>query len=140
MPTQKLKVTKVLSRKDRKKIADPLIAYNIKTFGESGRQSLAIRLRDDAGEISGGLVGYTARGWLYVEMLFVPEVLRAQGMAGRLLQLAEDEARARGCIGSYIDTMNPQARRVYVRQGYAPVGEIQGLSGEHTLTLLAKRF
>lgn len=140
MPTSKLKVTTVLSKKDRKKIADPLIAYNIERFGEGGHRKLAIRLRDDAGEISGGLVGYTARGWLYVEMLFIPENMRGQGMAGRLLQMAEDEARTRGCIGAYIDTMNPQARRAYIRQGYAPVGELQGLSGENTLTWLAKRF
>jgi GNAT superfamily N-acetyltransferase len=140
MPTSKLKVTTVLSKKDRKKIADPLIAYNIERFGKGGHKKLAIRLRDESGEISGGLVGYTARDWLYVEMLFIPENMRGQGMAGRLLQMAEDEARSRGCIGAYIDTMNPQARRAYIRQGYAAVGELQGLSGENTLTWLAKRF
>jgi hypothetical protein len=38
-----LKVTTVLSKKDRKAIADKLIAYNVATFGPSGRQSVAIR-------------------------------------------------------------------------------------------------
>jgi GNAT superfamily N-acetyltransferase len=135
-----LKVTTVLSKKDRKAIADKLIAYNIATFGPSGRQSVAIRLRDADGNISGGLTGYTARGWLYIEMLFVPDEMRGQGMAGKLLQLAEDEARARGCIGAYIDTMNPQALRAYIRQGFSPVGSLKDFSGDHSMTWLEKRF
>jgi GNAT superfamily N-acetyltransferase len=135
-----LKVTTVLSKKDRKAIADRLIAYNIATFGPSGRQSVAIRLRDADGNISGGLTGYTARGWLYVEMLFVPDEMRGQGMAGKLLQLAEDEARARGCIGAYIDTMNPQALRAYIRQGFTPVGSLKDFSVDHSMTWLEKRF
>ncbi|QFY60804.1 GNAT family N-acetyltransferase [Rhizobium grahamii] len=140
MPSPKLKVTKVLSKKDRKQIADRLIAYNIEHFGESDRQKLAIRLRDDAGMLSGGLVGYTARGWLYVEMLFVPEEMRGQGLAGRLLQMAEDEARRRGCVGAYIDTMSPLALGVYKRQGYEPVGSLEEMTGGHSLTWLKKRF
>jgi GNAT superfamily N-acetyltransferase len=140
MTTQKLKVTKVLSKKDRKKIADPLIAYNVARFGESGREKLAIRLRGDDCEINGGLVGYTARDWLYIEMLFVPEELRGKGMAGTLLKMAEDEAKRRGCIGAFIDTMSPDALKVYLRYGYEMIGALGEFAGGHTFTWLKKRF
>jgi GNAT superfamily N-acetyltransferase len=140
MAPQKLKVTKVLSKKDRKKIADPLIAYNVARFGESGREKLAIRLCGDDGEINGGLVGYTARDWLYIEMLFVPEDMRGKGMAGTLLQMAEDEAKRRGCIGAFIDTMSPDALGVYRRYGYETIGSLGEFAGGHTFTWLKKRF
>jgi GNAT superfamily N-acetyltransferase len=140
MAPQKLKVTKVLSKKDRKKIADPLIAYNIARFGESVREKLAIRLRGDDGEINGGLVGYTARDWLYIEMLFVPEELRGKGTAGTLLKMAEDEAKRRGCIGAFIDTMSPDALKVYQRYGYETIGALGEFAGGHTFTWLKKRF
>ncbi|TPP12152.1 GNAT family N-acetyltransferase [Rhizobium glycinendophyticum] len=50
-------------------------------------------------------------------MLFISERLRGQRMAGRLLAMAEKEAKVRGCIGTYIDTVNPVARRTYERAG-----------------------
>lgn len=121
-------------------ILDRLKTYNVETFGQPERKNLAIPLYDGNGEVAGGLTGYIGRGWLYVEMLFIPEEMRGQGLAGRLLQVAEDEARARGCIGAYIDTMNPQALRAYLRQGYREIGALKGLAGGHSVTWLEKRF
>ncbi|MFY8099437.1 MAG: GNAT family N-acetyltransferase, partial [Allorhizobium sp.] len=90
--------------------------------------------------VDGGLIGYTGRGWLYVELLFVPERLRGQGMAARLLALAEEEARARGCIGAYIDTINPVACRTYERAGYRVFGRIENFTRGLDICWLIKRF
>jgi GNAT superfamily N-acetyltransferase len=38
-----------------------------------------------------------APGWLFVELLFVPESLRGKGIGAELLARAENEAIARGC-------------------------------------------
>ncbi len=89
---------------------------------------------------SGGLVGYTGRGWLYVSMLYIPEDLRGQGLATRMLTMSEDEARKRGCIGGYIDTMNPEALSLYRKLGYTEIGKLDALSGGHVVTWLAKMF
>lgn len=117
-----------------------LKAHNDVMLGQTDRRNLFIPLKDDQGHIDGGLVGYTGRGWLYVEMLFVPERLRRQGMAGKLLQRAEQEARARGCIGAYIDTINPDARRAYERQGYEVFGRIDDFTKGFDITWMIKRF
>jgi ribosomal protein S18 acetylase RimI-like enzyme len=61
-------------------------------------------------------------------------------MAGRLMQLAEQEARARGCTGAYVDTMNPDALSLYLRLGYRKIGELKHLAGGHTISWLEKRF
>lgn len=135
-----LKITEGIAPLEEDAILQKLRAFNIATFGESDRRELTIPLYDDGGEISGGLVGYTGRGWLYVSMLYIPEHLQGQGLATRMLEMAEDEARKRGCIGAYIDTMNPAGLSLYQKLGYAEIGKLDALSGGHVVTWLAKRF
>jgi GNAT superfamily N-acetyltransferase len=115
-------------------------AHNDTLLGPTDRKDVFIPITADEGSVDGGLVGYTGRGWLYVELLFVPERLRGQGMAARLLALAEDEAKARGCIGAYIDTINPVACRVYERAGYSVFGRIEDFTRGHDICWLIKRF
>jgi len=105
-------------------IGDGLTAFNAADVGPSGRVSLAIALRAADGSVQGGLSGYTAWGWLYVQWLFLAEAHRGQGLAGQLLHRAETEASARGCHGAYIDTFNPTARRAYEKAGYVVFGEL----------------
>lgn len=115
-------------------------AHNDTLLGPTDRRDLFIPITADDGSVDGGLIGYTGRGWLYVELLSVPERLRGQGMAGRLLALAEEEAKARGCIGAYIDTINPVACRAYERAGYTVFGRIENFSRGQDICWLIKRF
>ncbi|KAA3500719.1 GNAT family N-acetyltransferase [Rhizobium rhizogenes] len=123
-----------------KAIRDPLVAYNLARFGESDKRELNITIRDDDNAVIGGLVGHTARSWLYVQLLFVPETMRGKGAASKLLAMAEEEARKRGCIGAYIDTMNPDALRTYERYGFTKIGSLGPLSSGQSITWLEKRF
>lgn len=123
-----------------KAIRDPLVAYNIARFGESDKRELNITIRNDENTVTGGLVGYTGRGWLYVQLLFVPETMRGKGTAAKLLAMAEEEARKRGCTGAYIDTMNPDALRTYERYGFTRIGSLAPLSSGQSITWLEKRF
>lgn len=138
--TTDLKVTEGIAPQEEQVILDRLRAYNLATFGESDRRELTIPLYEEDGTVKGGLVGYTGRGWLYISMLFIPEELRGKGLASRMLHMAEDEARARGCIGAYIDTMNPAALSLYEKLGYQAIGRLDSLAGGHKVTWLEKRF
>lgn len=119
-------------------IGDGLTGFNTADVGPSGRLALAIFVRDDTGAIQGGLSGYTAWGWLYVQWLWLAEPMRGQGLAGRLLDMAETEAIVRGCHGAYIDTFNPQALRAYQQQGYVAFGELPDFPKGRTRTFLQK--
>lgn len=135
-----LKVVEGIPGEESRAILEAIRAHNNVMLGPTDRREIAIPIRNDKGETDGGLVGYTGRGWLFIEMMLVPERLRGRGMAGRLLQMAEDEARARGCTGAYIDTINPQARRAYQRQGYEVFGKLENFTGDFTLTWLKKQL
>ncbi|MFB9952279.1 GNAT family N-acetyltransferase [Rhizobium puerariae] len=135
-----LKLTQGVAPGEEEIILNRIKAYNVATFGQTDRREIAVPLYDDDGRLIGGLVGYTGRGWLYTSLLYVPEELRGRGLAARMLEMAEAEARARGCIGAYIDTMNPQALRLYRKQGYTEIGSLKDLAGGHSVTWLEKRF
>jgi GNAT superfamily N-acetyltransferase len=79
---------------------------------------LTIALHDAAGAVEGGLVGVSYYDWLLVEMLFVPEARRGQGLGTMLMRAAEAVAVARGCTGVWLDTGSPAAWRFYQRLGY----------------------
>lgn len=119
-------------------LSNALIAHNVEMLGASDRRTLYIPLKNADGAVDGGLVGVTARGWLHVDILFVPERLRGQGLATTLLQAAEDEARKRGCKGALIDTANPVARRIYARQGYDVCGTLENYGDGHSITWMKK--
>jgi Acetyltransferases len=87
---------------------------------------LVVVLSDpDTGSVVGGLWGRTSWAFLVVELLFVPEACRGQGIGARLLQTAEEEAMRRGCHGAWLDTFSFQAPEFYRRQGYTLFGTIE---------------
>ncbi|MBO0142950.1 GNAT family N-acetyltransferase [Agrobacterium sp. Ap1] len=131
-------VTASPSGEDLDAILKSLTSYNEQDVGPADRIPLAVLIRDEEGKTIGGLSGYTSWGWLFTQLLFIPEQLRGQGMAATLLQQAETEARRRGCRGAWIDTFNPQALKTYQRQGYEIFGELPAFVGERTRTFLKK--
>jgi GNAT superfamily N-acetyltransferase len=121
-------------------IGESLGAFNDADVGPAGRQPLVIFVRDEDGEIAGGLSGHTAWGWLYVQWLWLAEALRGQGLAARLLAMAEAEALRRGCHGAWIDTFNPVALKTYQRAGYLQFGALEDFPKGRTRTFLQKRL
>lgn len=109
----------------RNAIVGPLVAYNTHQTGLNDFRPLALVITDDSGQAVGGLWGRTAFGWLFVELLFVPESLRARGLGRELMQRAETEAITRGCHAAWLDTFQFQARGFYERLGYSCFGELR---------------
>ncbi|AOK57400.1 GNAT family N-acetyltransferase [Burkholderia stagnalis] len=122
----------------RKQIAAPLVQFNISRAGPINFRPLAVILTDDADNIAGGLWGSTAYGWLHVDLLVVPEAARGQRVGTRLMQLAEAEARARGCHGAWLDTHDFQAKPFYERLGYVQFGELPDFPVGHAKLFLKK--
>jgi GNAT superfamily N-acetyltransferase len=133
----KIEVTANPSADDLAAIGSGLSAFNDADVGPAGRVSLAVLMRDGA-SLVGGISGYTAWGWLYVQLLWLDDAHRGQGLAGKMLSAAETEARLRGCHGSYIDTFSPVALKVYQRAGYMPFGALPDFPKGRTRTFLQK--
>jgi len=87
---------------------------------------LDILIKNEAGEILGGLISSTYWGWLEVNVLWISEGLRRLGHGCALLRMAEAEARARNCLHVMLTTYSFQARGFYEKEGYRVVGEMAG--------------
>jgi GNAT superfamily N-acetyltransferase len=122
-------------------ILDGIRAFNATLFAaERPGQTLAVAIRDGSGAAVGGLWGRTAGGWLAIELIFVPDHLRGQGIAARLVATAEQEAIRRDCHSAWLDTLNPDALRLYERLGYRRFGELQDYPRGGSRVFLQKRL
>lgn len=123
---------------DREIIASGIRAFNESRAGPIEASALAVLLKNDTGETVGGLWGRTSFGWLFVELLFVPEALRGQGHGLGLLQAAEGAAKARNCHSVWLDTFDFQAVGFYERLGYRQFGLLEKYPREHTRRFFCK--
>lgn len=101
---------------------------------------LVLPIRGDDGMVAGGFWGATTFRWLHVQMLFVPEPLRGQGVGAGLMATAEAEARERGCLGAHVDAFSFQAAGFYRKLGYAPFGVLHDFPPGHDRVFFSKRF
>ena len=122
-----------LSDEARAAIGAPLRAYNraqnpafyaARDLPENAPRPLNVVATDPAGTIVGGLIGDTHFGWLEVSIIAVAEHVRGLGIGRRLMELAEQEAVARGCWHVHLDTMDYQAPGFYQKLGYQVASKI----------------
>ena len=123
-------VTDQVKAEDRAEIQAGLFAYNEKLMSQAFAKDLGVYLEDEEGKKLAGLLGYTHGEWLHVSILWVGPSARKKGIGSRLLQKAEDTARARGCKFCMLDTFDFQAPEFYNKYGYEEIFHIQ----EHPAT------
>ena len=106
-------------------IGEGLHRFNVEQSGIDDSRPLAVVVSDpDTKAVLGGLTGRTSLGLLFVDLFFLPASLRGGGVGRRILQLAEDEARRRGCSVAMLYTISFQAPGFYERHGYRVFGTI----------------
>jgi len=121
-------------------IGGGLSQYNTQKAGKGNSKPLCIILYSPEHEVTGGLIGETHWGWFYISLLFVKEELRGHGFGGRILSLAEVEARKRGAKNAYLDTFSFQALDFYQQRGYRVFGELTDFPPGHQRYYLTKQL
>ncbi|WP_404924969.1 GNAT family N-acetyltransferase [Mesorhizobium sp. ORM16] len=110
---------------DYKTMLRALVSYNDAAGEPSGYEPVAILIRDhDRDETIGGLWGKVSYDWLFVELLFVPELLRRQKLGTQLMDAAGQLARERKCVGVWLETYGFQAPAFYQSLGYEVFGQL----------------
>jgi predicted N-acetyltransferase YhbS len=65
---------------------------------------------------------------------------RGQGLGGKVMAMAEQEARQRGCSAAVLFTIVFQAPDFYARQGYRELGRVECDPPGHTRVCMTKRL
>ncbi|HUQ47135.1 MAG TPA: GNAT family N-acetyltransferase [Gemmatimonadaceae bacterium] len=112
--------------------------FNIAFIGDPHEEAVNVFVRDENGGVVGGLLGHIKWKWLYVSKLWISDEHRGRGHGVDLMKAAEDYARSRGCIGSYLDTFEYQARPFYEKIGYEMFGTLEGYPPGYRQFFLSK--
>jgi len=104
-----------------------LLKFNEHAVGNAAARTLAILLKDaTTDQVIGGLWARSLWGSSFIDIMFVPEMLRRRGIGTSLLRQAEQEAIRRGCRDIWTETYAFQARPFYEKLGFTIFGRIDG--------------
>ena len=110
-------------------LTEQLVAYNQALSGAVRERFLPGNLAsqpvqayvvDAGGALAGGCTGRVERvwHWLTVDLMWVADERRGQGIGSLVLDSVEQQARALGCRWSEVSTFDFQAPGFYERRGY----------------------
>jgi GNAT superfamily N-acetyltransferase len=118
-------VTDKLDQEAIEVIAAGLNTFNDEKTGIVDRMPLGVLIKDPAtGKVLGGVAGRTSLGLLFLDVFYLPKEYRHAGLGSRILRIAENEGRRRGCRAAVLYTINFQAPEFYERHGWRRFGEI----------------
>lgn len=106
---------------------------------ELGR-TFKIFMRDQAGQVVGGVIANCFGGWMYISLLWVEKSLRDLGYGTKLMQLVEAEAIELGCQNAHVDTYSFEAGPFYERLGYELFATLEDYPPGHCKYFLKKRL
>ena len=120
-------------------VNNALQKFNDEKVGPDNHELLNIVEYNNSGNIIAGILGGTYWGWMHIDILWVDENHRKQGLGTQLLKAAESEAINRGCHSVHVDTMSWQAPDFYKKHGYETISELNDIpSGNKKFHLIKK--
>ncbi len=126
------------SDEDLRTVYESIAQYNLAQIGDHWSGRLTIFARDHRHQVIGGVVGFTDRAWLRIELLGLLPAWRRQGVGSQLLRAAEEQARVRGCHSAWLDTFSFQALPFYQQHGYTIFGQLDHYPDTHTRYFVRK--
>ena len=121
-------------------LEDRLYEFNMQATGHTDGRLYGIFLRDETGAVIGGADGWTWGATCYVRHLILPDAMRGQGLRTKLMDLIEQEARARGCANIVLESHDFQAPEFYRRRGFVVTGSVDDYPRGHRNFTLVKKL
>lgn len=125
-----MNITQQWNQEDSDYIKKKVIAYNEAQLPDEMKhtiKNISFIVRNDDGEIVGGIVSHIHWRDLHVDFLWVDESLKGQGYGRILLENVEKVAIEDNCRLITLDTFSFQAPEFYKKYGY----QIYGVIKEH---------
>lgn len=122
-------ITQQWNQEDSEYIRKKVIEHNLSMLPDDVKhpvKNISFILRDEGGEILGGITGTIFWYNLHIDFLWVDESLRGKGYGKKLLNHIEKIARENRCQLIQLDTFSFQAPVFYQKNGYEIVGVIEG--------------
>ena len=115
-------------------------AFNDQHAGDDHAKNICFVIKNEDEEIVGGVIGTTYWEWLSIELMWIREDLRGQGLGQKLLDLVEDEAGKNGAKQAFLDTFSFQAPGFYQKNGYESFGQLRDFPKGHIRYFMTKKL
>ncbi len=113
------------SKEDMTYVRQQFRAFNDQQSGIFPSKDLHVFAYAPDQHIIGGLLGDISWGWLHVDILWVDEAYRQDGIGTLLMDRAETEARTMGVQQAYLETTDFQALSFYEKRGYKVFAQLE---------------
>ncbi|SDD63984.1 Acetyltransferase (GNAT) domain-containing protein [Terribacillus halophilus] len=123
-----MRIKQESSEEAREYIRQRLIEYNVGQLPEeakSNKETATFTVRDDTGDIIGGITCMYYWQHLYIDFLWVEKSMRKEGIGAKLLAEAENFAKQKGARLIKLDSFSFQAPAFYQKYGYAVFGKVE---------------
>jgi ribosomal protein S18 acetylase RimI-like enzyme len=117
-----------------------LFVFEENRLGSPEHAHFAIFLRDELGQVQGGVDGHVMWHRLFIKTLWIPETLRCQGLGTRLMHAAEAEAQRRQCRSLWLTALGDRALHFYLRLDYVIFGVLEDYVKDQSLYSLQKKI
>lgn len=125
-------------------ICDKLVEYNrsrVPKTQEADFVNIYKKIVNDEGEIIAGcLAKMYCWNVIYVDILWIDEAYRKQGLGSKLLKEIERIAVEENCTLIHLDTFDFQAKDFYIKHGYEVFGILEDCPKEHCRYYLKKKL
>jgi len=119
-------------------ISQQFRAFNDQQSGVVPSKTLHLFAYSPDRQIIGGLVGDISWGWLHVDILWVAESYRENGVGTSLMDQAEAEAIAMDVQQAYLETTDFQALDFYKKRGYHVFAQLENQPPGHICYYMKK--
>ncbi len=125
---------------ENKIIERNLYAFNDKIFGDP--YDFSVFLRDNDNKIQGGVVAQVRPKLelLYLDYIWIAPEFRNKGLGTKIVHMAEQIARDKGCKTAELETLDFQAELFYQKVGYSRFGVIEKYMGNYDYIFMRKYF
>jgi GNAT superfamily N-acetyltransferase len=128
------------THEDFRTILDGVRIFNRAQTGNERPRPVAYFLRDDGGQIVGGVQGSLWGRSVHIDALWVDEKYRGQDYGSKLMKALEDYAQNHAHPLVYLETTSFQALPFYEGLGYEVFGQLPEITAGHTLYFLKKEL
>jgi len=126
-PEIDLVVTDAPTPAQRDCVLETLRVFATQVVGRPDDKAYAVLVTErEGGAVIGGLIAYSRWQEFFIDLIALPETVRGRGVGGRLLAMAEQEARARGCSIVWLDSYAFQDNGFYEHSGFEVFARFEG--------------
>lgn len=121
-------------------LSNGLLAHHASQGHPRKSEKFCIFVKDNNDKIHAGIIVTFLWNGMHIDSLWVDESMRGNDLGSKLVNMAEEEARKRGCIVAYTDTFTWQAPTFYEKLGYTLYGKLEGFPESNMLSYYSKKL